>query len=65
VVLAVERKNIDKWTWLLIYGGMLGASLGWFVRAGNGALGVSLMVGGAAVATVGVALVVLRSRLGP
>ena len=60
-----DHKRLEKWVWILIYGGLLGASLGWFVEARSAALGLALMIGGGAVAAAGVALIFVRSRLGP
>ena len=61
----MQIKRLEKWTWLLIYGGMLGISLGWFIQTGNAALGLTLMIGGGTVAAIGVALIFVRARLGP
>ncbi len=61
----MQTKRLEWWTWALIYGGMLVTSLGWFMHAANAALGVGLMIGGGLLATVGVAMVVMRSRMGP
>ena len=65
MVLTMQYKRLEWWTWALIYGGMLGIGLGWFMQAGNAALGVSLMVGGGLVITIGVVMIVMRSRMGP
>ena len=35
MVLTMQIKRLEKWTWLLIYGGMLGISLGWFIQTGE------------------------------
>ena len=49
--------------WVLIYGGLLTLVLGLFTRRSDAALGCSLMIVGALVAAVGVALIYVRSRL--
>lgn len=50
--------------WTLIYGGLLTLILGIATdRAGDGALGWSLMVGGSVAAGVGVVLMAVRARL--
>ena len=59
-------RRIEKWTWLLIYGGLLLASLGLFVlrgAVGNAGMGWAMVVGGVVGLGVGVVLVVLRSRM--
>ena len=49
--------------WVLIYGGLLTLVLGVFTRRSDGPLGWSLIVVGGLVATVGVVLIYVRSRL--
>jgi hypothetical protein len=61
----MNKSKLDTWLWVLIYGGMLGASLGWFVLPRSPGLGWTLMVAGAVVTALGVVLVVVRSRMGP
>ena len=59
-------RRIEKWTWLLIYGGLLLASLGLFVlrgAAGNTGMGWAMVVAGVIGVAVGVGLVVMRSRM--
>lgn len=60
-----DHKRLEKWVWILIYGGLLGASLGWFVEARNAGLGLALMIVGGLAAGAGVALIFVRSRLRP
>jgi len=61
----MKEKQLEKWIWRLIFGGMLGASLGWFLRSGSAAAGWTLIGGGAALAAVGAGLIVVRARMGP
>ncbi|MDP1692272.1 MAG: hypothetical protein Q8L49_10050 [Burkholderiaceae bacterium] len=61
----MQKKQLEKWIWLLIYGGLLGVSLGWFLQPHNEAAGGTLMVAGGAVASVGALLIFVRSRMGP
>jgi F0F1-type ATP synthase assembly protein I len=61
----MNKKQLEKWSWILIYGGLLGASLGWFLRAGSDAAGWTLIGAGAALAAVGAGLIVVRARMGP
>ena len=59
----MRTKTLEKWTWLLIYGGLLVLSLGLFVLRSSADTGWVLVLAGAAAVVAGVALVVARSRL--
>ena len=59
----MRTKSIEKWAWLLIYGGLLVLSLGLFVLPGSAGMGWALVLAGAAAAVAGGALVVARSRM--
>jgi hypothetical protein len=61
----MDAKRIEKWTWPLIYGGLLLLSLGLFVLRRSEGLGLGwvLVIAGVASAVAGVVLVVLRSRM--
>jgi hypothetical protein len=61
----MTTKKLDTWVWVLIYGGMLGLSLGWFTLSGSPALGWAMITAGGVAAAVGVLLVFMRSRMGP
>jgi len=61
----MRKRQVEKWAWILVYGGLLGVSLGWFVQPGSDALGWTLMLVGAAVVGSGVTLIFVRSRMGP
>jgi len=61
----MSKNKLETLVWVLIYGGLLGISLGWFVQARSDAFGWALMVVGAAVAVTGAALIFVRSRMGP
>lgn len=56
-------KAMETWTWVLIYGGLLTLCVGVFAMRQSDGLGWTLVLGGAALAAVGVVLIVLRSRL--
>ena len=56
---------METLTWVLIYGGLLTLCLGWFLRPTHGPWGELLIAGGAIAAAVGVALIVVRSRMKP
>ncbi len=71
----MDAKRVEKWTWLLIYGGLLLVSLGVFVLRGSvgnignigslssASLGWVLLLAGLAGVVAGVVLVVLRSGM--
>lgn len=58
----MSNSRLEALVWIMIYGGLLLLSLGWFMDRRAAILGVSLMAGGAVVAVVGVLLIVVRSR---
>ena len=59
----MRTKTIEKWAWLLIYGGLLVLSLGLFLLRSSAGMGWALVLAGAAAAVAGGALVVARSRM--
>ena len=44
----MRKDKLETLVWVLIYGGLLGASLGWFMLPRSDALGSTLMVAGGA-----------------
>ena len=58
-------RRIEQLVWVLIYGGLLSMSLGWFVTPQRGPWGELLISGGLAAAITGAALIVVRSRMKP
>ena len=58
-------KRIETLTWVLIFGGLIAACLGWFMVPIRGPLGELLIGGGAVAAAIGVVLVVVRAKMGP
>lgn len=56
---------MEKWTWVLIFGGLLVLSLSWFVDDSHVVLAATLAVVGALATIGGVLLVYLRSRMAP
>ena len=55
--------RLERWTWVLIYGGLLTSAVSYFMPANaDGSLSLSLGVGALAV-LAGVAMVLVRSRL--
>ncbi len=55
--------RLEKLIWTLIYGGLLAALVGWFMRDGGDADGLWLMLLGAIVALLGCILILVRARL--
>jgi hypothetical protein len=59
----VNHRVVEILIWVLIFGGILAAILGWFMREGNPALGgTALSIGGVA-AAAGAVLIYVRSRM--
>ena len=55
--------RLEKWIWILIYGGLFGVILGIATGRTDAALGWSIAVPGGVVALVGFVLIYVRSRL--
>jgi cbb3-type cytochrome oxidase subunit 1 len=60
---AKAHAALEAWIWVLIYGGLFGVVLGIATGRENAALGWALAVPGVLLATVGVVLIYVRSRL--
>jgi hypothetical protein len=54
--------SLERWIWILVYGGLLMLCLGLFVRAADAALATVMMVTGGVAAAAGVGLIFVRSR---
>jgi len=61
----MKNKQLEAWAWVLIYSGILGFSLGWFLQVRSPALGWALLVLGCIGVAFGAALIFLRSRRPP
>ncbi len=61
----MDKKKLEAWVWVLIYGGIIGCSLGWFLASRSAALGWPLLTLGAVGIASGVLLIYLRSRRPP
>ena len=57
----MKNGGLEKWVWVLIYGGMLIASLGLFVKRAEPAFGWSLVAAGAVITVAGAVLVFVRA----
>ena len=55
--------RMERWTWVLIYGGLLSIVLSTFIDKIQGQGASLFLVGGALAVAAGVVMVVLRSRL--
>ena len=63
MVLTMKAATLERWCWVMIYGGLLLLSLGWFIVPHEGPWGELLASAGVVGAIAGVVLVVLRARL--
>ena len=61
---ANPHARLETWIWVLIYGGLFAVIVGVATGRESAVLGWSLVVPGAIVAAVGVALIFVRARLG-
>jgi hypothetical protein len=61
----MSSQRIETLTWVLIYGGLLSLSLGWFVTPLPGPWGELMITGGIAAAVVGIVLIFVRSKMKP
>ncbi|HSW04747.1 hypothetical protein [Aquabacterium sp.] len=60
---SADTDRIERWVWILIYGGLLVLVLGVAVEDLNFALGWSMVTGGGGAAVAGVVLIFIRSRM--
>jgi hypothetical protein len=60
---AKPHARLEKWIWILIYGGLLILILGFIVARQDSTLGWPIAVPGALLAAVGAVLIYVRSRL--
>jgi hypothetical protein len=58
-----DTKRIEKWVWLLVYGGLIVGGLGLAVRPSDASLGWGLASIGGALIVGGATLIWLRSRI--
>ena len=61
----MRTSTVEALVWVLVYGGLLLLCLGLFVLRGDATLGWLLLLAGGAIAVAGVALIYIRSRMGP
>ena len=58
-----DKLRVERWAWILIYGGLLTLVLGMFLERQDRTLGDIFQIGGTAVAAVGALLIWIRSRM--
>jgi uncharacterized membrane protein HdeD (DUF308 family) len=61
----MSARNLERLTWVLIYGGILLGCLGLFARDAAPTLGTALLVVGALDIVAGLLCIVIRSRMRP
>ena len=55
--------TVERWVWILLYGGLLALCVGLAVEDIDSGLGWTMVTGGGATAAAGVFLIYLRSRM--
>jgi hypothetical protein len=62
----MKPATVERWIWVLVYGGLLFVAVGVFVLRGGGpALGWTLVALGTVATVAGAALVAVRARMPP
>jgi F0F1-type ATP synthase assembly protein I len=59
----MKAQRIEQLVWVLIYGGLVSLSLGWFVTPQQGPWGELMITGGLVATVAGVVLIVVRARM--
>ncbi len=59
----INKLRVERWAWILIYGGLLSLVLGMFLQRQDRALGDTFQIGGSIVASGGALLIWVRSRM--
>jgi F0F1-type ATP synthase assembly protein I len=59
----MKAQRIEQLVWVLIYGGLVSLSLGWFVTPQRGPWGELMITGGLVATVAGVVLIVVRARM--
>jgi hypothetical protein len=58
-----DKLRVERWAWILIYGGLLALVLGMFLERQDRTLGDIFQIGGTVVAALGALLIWIRSRM--
>ncbi|URI11218.1 hypothetical protein MW290_19870 [Aquincola tertiaricarbonis] len=59
----MKPQTVEKLVWVLLYGGIVLAALGYFVARGDENMGLVMQLGGGVAVAAGVLLIWLRSRM--
>jgi hypothetical protein len=59
----MTAQRVEQVIWVLIYGGLLGLSVGWFFTPQRGPWGELMMTGGVAATVAGIVLIFVRARM--
>jgi hypothetical protein len=59
----INKLRVERWAWILIYGGLIGLVLGMFLARQDRTLGDTFQIGGTGVSVAGAVLIWVRSRL--
>jgi F0F1-type ATP synthase assembly protein I len=59
----MKAQRVEQLVWVLIYGGLVSLSLGWFMTPQQGPWGELMISGGLVAAVAGVVLIVVRARM--
>lgn len=59
----MKPASVERWVWVLVYGGLLLLCLAIFVGRADAALAWTLGVAGGVAAAAGTALIVVRARM--
>jgi len=55
--------RIERWTWILIYVGMVGLGFGLALQRSDASLGWGMVIVGSALIGIGIVLIWIRSRI--
>lgn len=58
-----NKLRVERWAWILIYGGLLALVLGMFLQRQDRTLGDTFQIGGTGVAAAGALLIWIRSLM--
>jgi uncharacterized membrane protein HdeD (DUF308 family) len=61
--LKLSAARVERWTWILIYGGLIVLCVGFAVQQQGSAAGAAVVLGGAIAVAAGVALILVRARM--
>jgi hypothetical protein len=59
----INKLRVERWAWILIYGGLLALVLGMFLERQDRLLGDTFQIAGTGTAVAGAVLIWVRSRM--